>query len=74
MVRYEACEEVLRNLNVSVDQSDFIADTTPWHKLNSLRLKLFMSTILMKGPPVHTRLRRLVNRDQADLIKSFCTQ
>ncbi|MFT4990658.1 MAG: hypothetical protein ACI9BK_003445, partial [Acidimicrobiales bacterium] len=44
MVRYEACEEVLRNLNVSVDQSDFIADATPWHKLNSLRLKLFMST------------------------------
>jgi hypothetical protein len=33
-----------------------------------------MSTILMKGPPVHTRLRRLVNRDQADLIKSFCAQ
>ncbi len=62
VIGYEACEQVLRNPNMSVDRSDMMKSVTPYRNLDSRTLDLFMSTMLMKDPPDHTRLRTLVNR------------
>ena len=58
---YDECEQVLR-APTSVDRSAMMSALKPYNQLKPASLELFTQTMLLRDPPVHTRLRRIVNR------------
>jgi len=59
---FTEAEDALRSPSTTVDRTSIIAALSPYTKVAPSTLGLFTSTLLMKDPPDHTRLRSLVNR------------
>lgn len=58
---HQQCEQVLRGA-ASVDRNEFMLTIAPYKHLAPQTMDIMGSMMLMKDPPDHTRLRKLVSR------------